>query len=79
MIFLSRITQTYANKISQINKGQEKSTKTPTIENPTTPIPEVFSNNKFIQTLEPDIQYLSSPEDIAFNKFTSTFLGKYCH
>ena len=75
-----RITQNYANKISQINKGQEKSTQPSTTENTaTTPMPDMFGDNKFIQTLEPDIQYLSSPEDIALNKFTSSFLGKECH
>ena len=42
-------------------------------------MPDMFGDNKFIQTLEPDIQYLSSSEDIAPNKFTSAFLGKECH
>ena len=73
-----RITQNYANKISQMNKGQDKSTQPSTTENTaTTPMPDMFGDNKFIQTLEPDIQYLSNSENA--NKFTSTFLGKECH
>ena len=70
MIKILRITQTYADKFAKLKPSS----------NPTqAPVKKTtqFSNN-FIQTLKPDYQFIkNNPEDIALNKYTSAFLGKF--